>query len=116
MGRPSTRALLFYQELEAVRAALELLPEHHSALQRVAQHLIANERTRLANARHNGKGPVRTVEHSMAFGKALMALPSEQERLKACRLASALQKAKDMPAGLPRMGWWGGVISKGNQE
>lgn len=111
MGRPSTRALLFYQELLAVRQALNLLPaEHREALLRIEAHLIERERTRLANAAHNGKSEARTVEDSIAFGKALMALPSEQERLKACRLASALECAREAPAALPKMGWWGGRI------
>jgi hypothetical protein len=112
MGRPSTRALLFYQELLAVREALQLVPdEHKPALQRVEQHLIAAERTRLDNAHHKGKGEARTVEQSIEFGQRLMALPSEQERIKACRLASALQKSTATASGLPRMGWWGGVIT-----
>ena len=109
MGRPSTRALLFYQELLAVREALNLLPvEHREALLRIEAHLIERERTRLANAAHNGKGEARTVEDSIAFGKELMALPSEQERIKACRMVSALEVAKKPMTG--RLGWWGGRI------
>jgi hypothetical protein len=111
MGRPSTRALLFYQELLAVREAIHLVPdEHKEALKRVEQHIITAERTRLSNARHKSSAEPHTVEQSIEFGKRLMALPSEQERIAACRMASAVQKSIVPQGGLPRMGWWGGEV------
>ena len=102
---------MFYQELTAVREAMKLpvMESHLAALQRIERHLITDERTRLSNASRE-KGGAMTVEQSIELGKSLMELPSESERMEACRLAISVQKAKNAPPALQKMGWWGGVV------